>query len=108
MERKKEKIKKEDVLRDDNFRYALKKPHISEKSTDLSAKGFYVFKVEKDSNKCAVKKDVENKYKVNVLSVNIVNIPSKKRRTGRIEGTKRGYKKAIVKIKEGETIDFTQ
>jgi large subunit ribosomal protein L23 len=88
-------------------RYVLKSPHISEKATELAGNNFYVFKVEKVANKRAVKEEVEKRYKVNVLSVRIINIPSKKRRVGKTEGTKKGYKKAVVKIKEGQEIDIT-
>ncbi len=101
-------MKREAVTTEDNVKkYALKKPHISEKATDLAEKGFYTFKVEKGSNKKEIKKEVEKKYKVEVMGVRVVNIPSKKRRVGRTEGTKKGYKKAIVKVKKGQVIDLT-
>ncbi len=84
----------------------LKEPHISEKSTKLSEENRYVFKVFPKANKKQIKKAIKDVYKVKVLNVNIVNIPSKKRRLGRIEGKKRGYKKAIVRIKKGQTIEL--
>ncbi len=87
--------------------YVLRRPHVSEKATLLSESGFYVFKVEDRANKNKVKDEVEKKYKVNVLSVRMVKIPSKKRRVGRTEGKKKGYKKAIVKVKSGQSIDLT-
>ena len=87
--------------------YVLKRPHVSEKATLLSESGFYVFKVEDRANKNKVKDEVEKKYKVNVLSVRMVRIPSKKRKVGRTEGKKKGYKKAIVKVKSGQSIDLT-
>jgi large subunit ribosomal protein L23 len=87
--------------------YVLKGPHISEKATLLAESGFYTFKVEKRANKNKVKEEVEKKYKVNVTDVRIVNIPSKKRRVGKIEGKRSGYKKAIVKVKKGQSIDLT-
>ena len=52
-----------------------------------------------------IKKSIESAYKVNVLSVNIIKIPKKKRRIGRTEGFKKGYSKAIVTIKEGQKIE---
>lgn len=85
----------------------LTKPHISEKASLLAESGFYVFKVENGANKTEVKKEIEEIYKVNVLSVRMSRVPSKKRRVGRIEGVRSGYKKAIVKIKPGERIDIT-
>ncbi len=85
----------------------LRKPHISEKASLLAESGFYVFKVGEDANKMEVKKEVEGVYKVDVLSVRMVRLPSKKRRVGRIEGVRPGYKKAVVKIKPGQRIDIT-
>ena len=85
----------------------LKSPCVTEKSTRLENDNFYVFKVEKDSNKKLVKEAVENQYKVKVERVMIVNIPRKRKFEGRkIAGFKSGYKKAIVKIKEGQKIEL--
>ncbi len=84
----------------------LKSPHISEKATDLAEKGKYVFKVFPGANKTEIKKAVENLYGVDVLAVNIIKIPPKKRRLGRISGFKKGYKKAIIKIKKGQKIEI--
>ncbi len=84
----------------------LKEPHISEKSTELAKENKYIFKVFPKANKKQIKKAIENVYNVSVLKVGIVNIPSKKRRLGVIEGKKGGYKKAIVKIKKGQTIEL--
>lgn len=88
-------------------KYVLLKPHISEKSTDLSNEGDYVFRVRKDANKEEVKREVEKRYGVNVEKVRVANIPPKKKRMGRREGERKGYKKAIVKVKKGQSIDLT-
>jgi len=85
---------------------AVKQPHISEKATYLSEKDQYVFEVLAGYNKEEIKKAIEGIYGVNVLSVNVVKIPAKKRRLGRTEGFKKGYKKAIVKIKQGQKIEI--
>ncbi len=85
---------------------AVNKPHISEKATYLSEKDQYVFEVSPRHNKNEVKKAVEGIYGVNVLSVNVIKIPAKKRRLGKTQGFRRGYKKAIVKIKEGQKIEI--
>lgn len=87
-------------------KYVLIKPHISEKATFLAEDGVYVFRVTNNSNKKEIKDEVENKYKVNVRSVGIVRIPSKKKRVGRIEGRKKSYKKAVVRLKKGQSIDL--
>lgn len=85
----------------------LKSPCITEKAVDISALGnFYVFKVNKEANKIEIKKAVEERYKVNVIQVRTTTIPRKKIKRGRTEGFKPGYKKAIVKIKEGQKIEM--
>lgn len=84
----------------------LKQPHITEKSTYLSEDNKYVFEVYKNSNKIEIKKAIEKLYKTKVLSVNIINIPSKKKRSGRGYGVKSGYKKAIVALPKGQKIDI--
>ncbi len=83
----------------------LKKPHVAEKSTDLIQKNQYVFEVVPRANKVEIRKAIEDLYGVDVVSVRIINIPRKKRKLGRIEGWRKGYKKAIVKIKEGQKIE---
>ena len=83
----------------------LKRPHVTEKATDSTLKDQYIFEVFSGSNKNQVKKAIEDIYGVDVVSVNIVNIPRKRKRLGRIEGWSGGYKKAIVRIKEGQKIE---
>jgi len=84
----------------------LKEPHITEKATFLEKENKYVFKVYPRSNKIEIKKAVEGLYGVSVSEVNIINVSPKKRRLGRTEGWKKGYKKAIVKLKEGQKIEL--
>lgn len=81
-------------------------PHVTEKATTLASDNIYVFKIYRRSNKVKVKDAVEKLYNVNVLNVKIVNIPRKKKRRGRTQGFKSGYKKAIVRLKEGQQIDI--
>jgi large subunit ribosomal protein L23 len=83
----------------------LKTPHITERATDLTRKNQYVFKIWPKANKTQVKKAIESVFGVDVTSVQIINVPKKKRRLGRIEGFRKGYKKAIVRIKEGQKIE---
>ena len=84
----------------------LEKPHISEKATDLTKQNKYIFRVFPKSNKNQIKKAVEDIYKIDVLDVKIIKIPRKKKMRGRVSGWKKGYKKAIVKIKEGQKIEL--
>lgn len=85
----------------------LKEPCITEKATDLEKEDKYVFRVFPKSNKKEVKKAIESLYKVDVVNVRIINIPPKKRRAGRrTEGWRKGYKKAVVRIKNGQKIEM--
>ena len=84
---------------------AILHPYVSEKASRLEGMNQYMFKVTRTANKPEVKKAIQNRYKVTVLSVNMINMPSKKRTVGRYVGTKSGFRKAIVTLKEGETIN---
>ncbi len=83
----------------------LKAPQVTEKATDLVKKNQYVFKVWSRTNKPEIKKAVEDIYGVSVVAVNIIKIPRKKRRLGKKSGFRKSYKKAVVKIKEGQKIE---
>jgi len=97
---------KKTILSDVAFK-ALKSPHVTEKATILSEEqNAYVFKINKGTNKKEVKEAVENTYGVNVVRVRVINIPRRKRRIGKSLGWAQGYKKAIVKIKEGQKIEI--
>ncbi|MBI2594754.1 MAG: 50S ribosomal protein L23 [Candidatus Colwellbacteria bacterium] len=77
-------------------RLLIKKPIISEKATDISAAGKYVFLVHPKTNKKQVKELIEKIYKVHIVGVNIIRIRSKSPT----------YKKAIVTLRTGESIDI--
>ncbi|TSC74400.1 MAG: large subunit ribosomal protein L23 [Parcubacteria group bacterium Gr01-1014_44] len=83
----------------------LKGAHVTEKSGFLNNFNQYVFKVATRSNKIEIKKAVEKMYGVKVDRVMISIMPAKKRRLGRYEGEKSGFKKAIVKLTPGHKID---
>lgn len=84
----------------------LKEPQVTEKATDLTADRQYVFKVFPEACKGDIKKAVQDVYGVTVVSVNIIKVPAKKRRVGRHEGWREGYKKAIVKLAKGQEIEI--
>ena len=86
-------------------RQILKSPHVTEKATDLAGRNKYVFKVGLKANKIEIKKAIQGIYDVDVLDVRTIKIPRKQRRLGRHKGWRKGYKKAIVKIKEGQKIE---
>ena len=82
-------------------------PIITEKATVLSEQNKTVFKVHKNANKKIIKKNIEKLFKVKVIKVNIINKKTKiKMRQGKVS-KKTGYKKAIVTLKKGQTIDLT-
>ena len=83
----------------------LKSPHITEKATDLLKQNQYVFRVWPRSNKTEIKKTIEGMYGVEVVNVKVINIHPKRRRLGRTLGWRGGYKKAIIRIKEGQKIE---
>lgn len=87
------------------FWQVLRAPHITEKAAESAEKNKYIFKIFPDVNKTQVKKAVESIYGVEVISVNTIKAPAKRRRLGRFQGWKAGYKKAVVKIKEGQKIE---
>lgn len=83
----------------------IKRPILTEKARELAKQGQYVFEVEGKANKNEIKKAIEEFFGVEVLSVRVLKITPKQRTLGRISGWKKGYKKAIVKIKKGQKIE---
>lgn len=83
----------------------LKEPQITEKASQLTKGNQYTFKVSAEVNKVQVKKAVEQLYGVDVIGVKIVKAQKKRRRVGRISGWTKAYKKAVVRIKEGQKIE---
>ena len=82
-------------------------PMLTEKTTILSEQNKIVFKVPKSANKINLKKNIEKIFKVNVTKINIIN---KQNRTKITKGKKvkvSGFKKAIITLKKGQSIDLT-
>ena len=87
--------------------FIIKRPHITERSTDLQALGKYVFMVSSHATKPEIKKAVKDVYKVEVANVNVVNRAGKRKRFGgKMQGKQDGYRKAVVTLKEGQKIDL--
>jgi large subunit ribosomal protein L23 len=86
--------------------FLIKKPWVTEKSTDLGKTGKYVFLVKNEATKPEIKKAVREIYKVDAVAVNVVNRPAKRKRVGVLGGKQSGYKKAIVTLKAGQKIDI--
>ena len=89
-----------------NFIDSIKFPVITEKATILSEQNKTVFKVNKNADKKTIKKNIEKIFKVNVVKVNIINKRTKKKiKQGKLS-KKTGYKKAIITLKKGQSIDL--
>jgi large subunit ribosomal protein L23 len=95
-----------------DYQDVLRRPVITEKNTRLMEYGQYTFEVLRDANKIQIKEAVEKAFGVNVLAVNVMNIRGKERRRGtrrsrrQSVGRTPAWKKAVVTLKEGQTIDL--
>ena len=81
-------------------------PSITEKSTMLSEQNKVVFKVQKTASKKSIKKSIEKIFKVNVIKVNTINSKRKLKLVNNRKTFKSGYKKAIITLKKGQSIDL--
>jgi large subunit ribosomal protein L23 len=81
-------------------------PIVSEKSYQGTADGKYTFKVHQDAHKTQVRQAVEELFDVKVTRVNIIKVQAKPKRRGTFKGTRPGWKKAVVQLRTGDTIQF--
>ncbi len=86
----------------------LIKLHTAEKALAAQKLNQYIFKVDSGANKIMVANEIKKTYKVKVLSVNIINIPRRVRKVGKTTGFKSGFKKAIVTLAPGQTIEMAK
>ena len=84
----------------------LRRPVITEKSTELQTRNKYAFEIAEGANKPMVKQAIEKAFKVKVTGVNVVTMPGKTRRVGRRQVQTRPWKKAIVTLQAGDMIEF--
>ena len=89
-----------------NFLDTIISPCITEKATSLSEHNKVVFKVNKGANKNSVKKSIEKIFKVNVIKINVINLKGKTKLVRGKKSITSGYKKAIVTLKKGQSIDL--
>lgn len=84
----------------------IKQPHVTEKATtDTLDRNAYHFRVPRDANKVEIRHAIENLFEVKVESVNTIRVKGKSRRRGYVRGQKPDWKKAMVTLAEGNTID---
>ena len=90
----------------DNYRDIIKGPIMTEKSAGLAQSNIITFSVDTKANKTQIKQAIEKIFDVKVESVNTVNVRPKKKRVGKYTGYTSKVKKAIVKLKEGSSIEL--
>ena len=81
-------------------------PTITEKATSLSEFNKVVFKVSKSASKKSIKKSIEKIFKVNVIKINTINLKGKNKIVRNRKSKTPGYKKAIITLKKGQSIDL--
>ncbi len=89
------------------FHYAdiLVQPHLSEKANDLMvSEGKYVFQVSVNATKLDVARAIKERFNVDVVDVNMINLPRKKKKVGRHDYMKNKRRKAIISLAEGQRI----
>lgn len=90
----------------------LKRPIVTEKMTEMQEKGHYAFEVDRDANKIEIARAVEKKFNVTVVNVRTMRQKGKTKsqltRRGRFAGRTSSWKKAVVRLKEGDKIEFFQ
>ena len=90
-----------------NYLDSIISPTVTEKATFLSEYNKVVFKVHKGAIKNSIKKNIEKIFKVNVIKVNTINLKGKSKMVRGRKTKKPGYKKAIITLKKGQSIDLT-
>jgi large subunit ribosomal protein L23 len=85
----------------------IQKPLVTEKSTALQEDGNWLaFRVHPDANKIEIKAAIEKIFNVTVLQVNTLNVQGKSKRFGRTMGVSQGWKKAMLRLKDGDKIEM--
>jgi len=94
-----------ELVKNENLFNVIRAPHISEKSARAQEHNQYVFEVAAGANKQKVKDAVEALFNVKVESVNIANVKGKVKSFRQRAGSRNGWRKAYVRLHEGQTID---
>lgn len=83
----------------------IRRPLVTEKSAQMASQGQYAFEVERHANKIQVRDAIRSMYGITPTSVNMLTQEGKKVRSGRTRGQRKGWKKAIVTLPKGKTIE---
>ncbi len=81
-------------------------PIVSEKSYAGSTRGSYTFRVHSDAHKTHIRQAVEELFEVKVVRVNVIKVQARPKRRGAFKGTRQGWKKAVVQLRAGDTIEI--
>jgi large subunit ribosomal protein L23 len=81
-------------------------PIVSEKSYAATTRGSYTFKVHPDAHKTHIRQAIEQLFEVKVVRVNVIKVQAKPKRRGTFRGTRPGWKKAVVQLRAGDTIEI--
>ena len=81
-------------------------PIVSEKSYEGSTRGTYTFRVHPDAHKTQIRQAVEELFDVKVRRVNVIKVHAKPKRRGMFRGSRPGWKKAVVQLRAGDTIEI--
>ena len=84
----------------------LQAPIVSEKSYAMIGERKYSFRVHPDAHKTQIRQAVEELFDVKVARVNVIKVQAKPKRRGAIKGTRQGWKKAVVQLRPGNTIEI--
>ena len=90
-----------------NYLDSIKSPVITEKATGLSEQNKVTFKVHENASKDSIKKNIEKIFKVKVIKVNTINRKPKTKMVKGKLGVKKGFKKAVITLKKGQSIDLS-
>ena len=93
-------------MRKFDYLHTIISPNVTEKSTSLSEFNKIVFKVHKNASKNLIKKSIEKIFKVNVVKINTVKLKRETKMVRNKKASKPGYKKAIITLKKGQSIDL--
>ena len=94
-------------MKADELYHVILAPHVSEKSTRVAEKNSQiVFRVRSDATKPDIKAAVEKMFNVQVETVSVINVKGKLKRAGRTPGRRQDWKKAYVRLKPGQDINF--
>lgn len=104
--KKEETVAKKSKIVTDSFHHIIKRPRITEKAAILSGDGVYTFEIDPKATKIDVARAIKEIYKVVPVHVAISKLPAKKKIIRGKRGTTSAVKKAIVRLKKGDTIEF--